>query len=463
MLDLSLKDFTSAFSIEDVKAKLAKFKNTDQYQVELDKNLAALRKDLSKKYSELQSDNDILCAVYRQVNESQKEGLGAAEEIKSTIEEIRELKDQMEETLMNYAVTGWGSGKTFEEMFSELFDPLIAALDPLLDPISQLGIPEIPIISDIPALIQKFANLGRIISKLPPEIRRQAIAEAEEAKKQNKKSYKEKREASGANTTWKRMAYDYENSDSIIWKIIREIVEIFKAVIEMIEAICSCLEIFAILIVIDKLKPVLDQFKIMVGDAITILEGVKDLLKCIITGKFSLLKLLQKVLMSKIESIVDILTYICSGTNLPSNALISACYADIISCQCDISAINLSVDYFEMESKIVYNYKMQEKCSKDIKNSEKMISKLEKKNPPPVKKIQLQNDAKEHLEKLSEKLESTQTENLSNSLNLFINAISFDANKAELYRSLLIQKTSQDEYLNPLNKDVASGNKDVET
>lgn len=463
MLSLNLKDFTSAFSIEDVKAKLAKFKNTDEYQVELDKNLKNLREDLSKKYSELESDNDILCSVYRQVKESQTEGLGVATELKSTIEEIRELKDQMETALMDYALCGWGSGRSFEEMFSELFDPLIEALDPLLDPISMLGIPEIPIISTIPELIKKFANLGRIISKLPPEIRRQAIAEAEEAKKQNKKTYEEKREAAGANTTWKRMAYDYENSDSIIWKLIREIVEIFKAVIEMLETICSCLEVFAILIVIDKFKPILDQFKIMVGDAVTIFEGVKDLLKCIITGKYSLLKLLQKVLMSKVESIVDILTYVCSGTNLPSNALISACYADIISCQCDISAFQLSIDYLEGESKILYESKMIEKCEEDIKNSEKTISKLESKTPPSVKKIQLQKDIQDHLKELSENLTSTQHEDLIMSLDNYIKASSFDANKQELYKALLIEKTSQDEYLKYLNTPVASGNKDAAT
>lgn len=461
MISLTLEDFTSAASIDAIKSKLEKFKNTDQHQLEIDRNLKYIRKDLDKKYAELQSDNDILCGVYTMLKDTKKEGLGAAEEIRETINEIRELKDEMENTLMEYALCGWGSGKSFEELFSELFDPLIEALDPLLDPISQLGIPEIPLINEIPNIIKKFTNMGRIISKLPPEIRNQAIEEAKAAKEKAKAAkeadYKSKREAAGANTTWTRMAYDYENSDSFVWKLVREIVEIFKAVVEMIEAIASCLEIFAILIIIDKFKPVIDMFKLQLGDAITILTGVKDLLKCIITGKYSLIKLLGKVLMSKVEGIMDFFTYVCNGIDLPSNAMISACYMDIISCQCDISSLQLSIDYFENESKAIYENKTIEKCDKEIKNTEKKIEKLKKKDPPSVEKIALQEGVKEFLEKYSAELLSSNNETLSAITKCDTDIKNFEANKGELFRSMVIAQTSQDEYLKVLNTPVANG------
>jgi len=460
MLDITLNDFTSSFSIDAVRSKIAKFQNTDEYQVEVDKNLKYIRQDLNEKYSELKETNDVLCGIYQKLNETQKTGLGAAEDIRETIDEIRQLRQEMEEALMNYATTGWGSGKTFEEMFDELFMPFIEALDALADPISQLGLGEIPLINQIPELIKKFMTMGKIVSKLPPEIRNQAIAQAKQAKEELKKSYAEQREAAGANTTWKRLEYDYENSDSIVWRLIREIVEIVKALFEMIEAICSCIEIFAILIIIDKFKPVIDQFKIMVGDAITILENVETLLKCLITGKYSMLKLLGKVLWSKIEGLIDFFTYVCTDMDLPSNALISACYMDLISCQCDISSLQLSVDYFEAESRATYTKNAKIKCAEEIKNTEKRINALKKKKIPVPAKIQLQENVKSYLENLQEHLISSENENLSASALIKLNIDSFEGNKSQTFKSLLAEKTSQDEYLNPKPKKESSENKD---
>ena len=88
---------------------------------------------------------------------------------------------------------------------------------------------------------------------------------------------------------------------------------------------------------------------------------------------------------------------------------------------------------------------------------------MKKKDPPSVKKIALQEGVKEFLEKYSAKLLSSNNETLSAITKCDTDIKNFEANKDELFRAMVIAQTSQDEYLNPLNKDVASGNKDAET
>ena len=431
------------------------------------KNISKAQEELNKSYSRLSEDQNLLCTLYRNFSKDSDKGLGVADDIKKTIREIKDWKEEMEDALFKYATTGWGSGKTIEEMFNELLDPFLAAFDPLQSIVSQLGLDQIPIINTLPQMIQSFSNLGRIINSMPSEIKNEARRQAKEAKEAEKekkaKDFEAYNERVGGNKTWNYIAYTY-NDDSLLKKIIDEIVEAFKAVIEMIKTLCSCAEIFAILLIIDKFKPVIDQFKIMIGDAVVILENVETLFKMLIQGEYAMLKFFGKLLWSKVEDIYNILTYVCSGRDLPSNALISGCWMDIVSAQCDISSATLSVEWFQNAMKYHSDEKAVKSYSDKIDEVKANIEQMNSESVLDSEKIQAENERLSSLDGYMLALKNVKMPKDYDKLMKSIDeSMVFDARKEKIYAAELAKRTSEDEYLNPLNKDVASGNRDVET
>lgn len=440
----------------DPEAIIRKLSQNGDKEIErLQKNISKLQADLSKSQTQLNSDNSILCGLYASFSKTEKDGLIAAEEVNSAIEELRALEKEMRKSLFDYAKTGWGSGRTAEEMFMELIDPMLAAVSSLSSVIQQMGLPQLPIVDQIPTMLQKFSSLGKIISKMPKEIKNAARKEAEEARKleeaeeeEAEKAAIEKAKKNGGNQTWALIAYRYNNSP--LKDVIDGIVKAFNALLDAIEMICSCAEIFAILLIIDKFKPIIDQFKIIVGDAVTILENVDVLLKQIIVGKFSMLELLGQLIWEKVRSVWDILVYACCSQGLTTNALISGCWADIVSAECDISSISFKLGTEESKLQLLIDNKTEEKYSDKIEKIEKYIENLKSKKDIDPEIIRSQTIEKDFLLKKKEKLVEEDypyhKDQLAASMDI---SESFEENRAKIYAATLDSKLSLDKYLNP--------------
>ena len=426
----------------------------EEYVKKSEKEISKLQKSLSESYDRLNKDNNLLCTIYNDLLKSEKDGLGAASEIKEAISEIKKWREEMQDAFLEYATTGWGSGKTIEEMFNELFDPLLAALEPLNDVVSMMGLEELPFIGIVQRMITKFTELGRILSIMPDEIKDEARRQAELAKQAEKEAKRRDMEQKGANTTWKRLVYVY-NDNSILKRLIDEIVECFNAFLEMLEVICSCAEIFAILMIMDKFKPVIDMFKLAVGDAITILENIKTLLKLLIQGKFAMLKFFQKLLWSKVEDISNLLTYLCSGMDLPSNVLISGCWMDIVSAKCDISSTQLSIDLVT-----AWLDKHNKTTTRDHIEDETEELRAYMNECMQSNRIEEARELEKDLSGLTLQLKKYDTRilpNCENKISAADEAVQYmAANLSSIYASELEAATSQDEYLNPIAKETTN-------
>jgi len=427
------------------------FGNSDRDKIaeEISKNIADVQKDLNKSYDQLNIDQNLLCTFYRDLSKNKKDGLGAAEDVRNTIDEIRKWREQMEEEFLAYAKSGWGSGKTIEEMFDEIFNPLFQAVEGLTAVVSNMGLGQIPFINTLPKMLENFSNIGKIVRKLPKEVREAAEAEAAEAKAAEKQKEDDAVNAAGGNKTWARIAYRY-NNDSMLKKLVDEIVELFKAFWDLMELIASCAEIFAIMIILDKFKPVIDQFKIMIGDAVNIISNIYDFLKLLIKGKFALIEFFGKLLWSKVEGLWNILVYVSVGQNIETNALISGCWMDIVSAQCDISAFELSIDCLQNQMLCHNDNKMYDIYNNKIDEVNGILNDLKSKTPLEVKEIDSKEKELDALKKKKDKLVSYTVPTHST---LFLNSLSshefFLKNIESIYTQALDKNMSLDKYLNP--------------
>lgn len=419
----------------------------------IEKNIERSKKaisDLETQYKEVQEQvmayKKILEELCNKVTDSKKEGLNVVAEIKNMVEQVKALRTEMENSLMSFAVTGWGSGKSAEEILDELVTPLIDSVLAMSDVIKKLELPDIPLIKDIPAMLQKFSNLGRIINHLPPELKNAARQKVEELKQS---------EASGepieANNgkTWSLAALK-STAENILNKIINDIVELYGAVVDMLEIICSCAEIYAILLLIDKFKPIIEQFKLMVGDVVTILTSSQELLKCVLSGKYAMLNMLKKVIKKKLEDAWNVLVYVCAGNGYSTDVLISGCWSSIVSSQCDLSSIALSID---LNKDILQNYidaSIVSKYSNKIDKIAGYINTLSAGNFIDSEKIEIESIRKSLFEQKKEKLLSVDfLKNYEHTLSSYAALVNFDINKVKLYSSLIDSNVSLDKFLNP--------------
>ena len=430
----------------------------DAVAKKLQKEISEAQAKLSKSYSQLSEDQNVLCTLYRDFSKGTKDGLGAAADLKQAVKDIQKWREEMENALINYAKSGWGSGITVEEMFSQLFDPFLASLVPLTDIISQMGLQEIPILNTLPQMLQSFSSIGRIVSKMPSEIKNEARKQAKEAKEAEEAAKNADFEAYnkevGGNKTWNRIVYAY-NDDSLLKKIINEIVEAFKALLELIKTICSCAEIFAILLILDKFKPIIDQFKIIVGDVLNTLESIKTVLKALIEGEYAMIKLFGELLWSKVEDIYNIFLYIVSGRDLPSNALISGCWMDIVSAQCDISAATLSIDMLQNAMAVHADEKAIEAYSNKIDEVNGLIEDMKAATPLNAKEIQEEESRLASLQLYKDTIENVKNPKHRDKLEDSIESLErFKANKTQIYAAELAARTSQDDYLNVSAKEI---------
>lgn len=443
--------YSEVLKLPEPKTLFASSKDADKYEKSLNDEISKLQKDLSKSYEQLAIDQGLLCSFYKDSSDQSKNGLEAASEIRNTIEDIKKWRKEMEDEFLNYATTGWGSGMSIEDMVDSILNPLLQSVEGLTAVFSQMGLGNIPMLGTIPKMLQNFSNVGRIVRTLPKEVVDAARYQADSAKQIEESG---SIEVVGGNQTWTNVAYKNSN-DSTMKKIVDEIKSCFEAFLDLLQTIASCAEIFAIILIIDKFKPVIDQFKIMVGDAVTILENVEELLKLLVKGKFALIEFVGQLIWSKIEDLWNIIVYVSVGQGISTNALISGCWSDIVSVKCDISAIELSIDFVQNQLISHSDAKTMDVYRDKIDEAESFVKLLKSSSSPNMDSIRTEEKKLESLKTKEKILKTITAPEHGMQLSSSLSAIEFfEKNRSSIYQQLLDQNISLDSYLNPKKEEV---------
>lgn len=328
------------------------------YEYRVQENL----NDLSAVQLQWNEDAVLLSSYKEDKSEFENIGLTIKNEILKSIDELRQTKDELEQELAAFAGVVWDefsdhATQSAMDIFNQIFDPLMQAITPLMDVVSNVGLPEVPILGNLQAVIQKIAKTGQLISKLPRDVRNAARQEMADKKKAEKELRKAQADADEAErkykqinenmTWWDRQMDDFKASP--FGKIVLEIVDIFMQVLEVLTMICQCAVYAALLMLLEKLKPLLQQL----GDIIALISNALSVMKMLMFSQAQLIRFFYKMLEEKLSELWGLVQYVIGGGwSLPVNGLISAVHADMICCEFEMSSINMEIGRLQLDHKI---------------------------------------------------------------------------------------------------------------
>lgn len=346
------------------------------YDYQVQENL----NDLSSVQLQWNEDAALLSSYKEQKSDFQNIGFTIKNEILKSIDELRQTKDELESELAAFAGVVWDdfadhANQSAMDVFNQMFDPLMQAIAPLMDVVSNVGLPEVPILGNLQAVIQKIVKTGKLISKLPREVRdaaRQEMADKKNVEKELRKAQADADEAARKYKQinqnmrwWDRQVDDFKASP--FGKIILEIVDIFMQVIEVLKMICQCAVYAALIMLLEKLKPLLQQL----GDIIALISNALTVMKMLMLSSAQLIRFFYKMLEEKLSELWGLVQYVIGGGwSLPVNGLISAVHADMICCEFEMSSINMEINRLELDHKVDIDAEIQKNWEKYSKSLE---------------------------------------------------------------------------------------------
>ena len=442
--------------------------------------LAKSKADVSKSLSlngDINELNTQICADWNLIHqlEQAKDGSlfsGFKKDIAAAINELEEMKTEMEGELEEFAtgITSLSSymgkgGMSEEEMFDMLFNPFMEALKPIADFLPTMGIPDLPIINNIPKMIDKIVQMGRLIKQMDPETVARAREEAEAAEQTQKAINKleaEKRQA--GMTPWQKTKDNFKHSK--FGQILTEIYDLLKDVLQIIMMIAQNIVIFAILELIRIAKPVIDAFQLAVGTIVTLLENVYTLVRLMFLSSAQMLKYFWKLVEKKLSGLYYMVYYAASGGwSLPENYMISAAYQDIVSCELEISGLIYELNDANLKAQLSGVEDQLKSCEKKTKKITTMLDKMKTK---PSKSEEIlanyrkdrERIEKEAIPKLNEKKKDI-SDQLSTNLNL--SAAFDDAAKKEYTDMRLLEFMNGDLYLSACQEKLKQKQEELHT
>lgn len=296
----------------------------------------------------IKQDNKLLSSYMDDNLSAQKMNFGIAGLLSGITEQLEDIKRRLSSEYSTWADLGGALLSTAASSFNAgqagVMEKLMAIVDPLVESVTMLQdsilnkmqIPDLPIIGSIQDILKEIANIGRVVSKVDPQLR-------EEARNRAKK---EKEEAN-KNKGWFASVYE----DSWLEAIVNEIVEIIRQVILLIKDIISLIQPFLLMMLLDILKPVIEAFGLVIGEIYGICASVVELGKMLIYNQAKLLDMFAQAIIEKISEIWDIFRYVMYGGALPKDAMISALAGDIVSCNFEISAKQLEINLIKSNQK----------------------------------------------------------------------------------------------------------------
>lgn len=420
--------------------------------------------DLSGVQLQLEEDKTLLSSYKDQKSETIQIGMAIKNQIINTINELENTKNDLEKELQEFAGIVWDeftdhAGRSAEDIFNEIFEPFMQALTPLMDLVGSVGLPEVPIIGNLQAIIQKIAKTGQLISRLPKEVREAARKEADEQKKLEKERRTAEAEAAEAErkykqvdqnmSWWDRQKDDFRNSP--FGKIILEIVEIFTQVIHVVWMICQCSVYAALLMLLEKLKPLLSQL----GDIIALISNAFSVMKMLMLSSAQMIRFFYKVLEEKLSELWNVVRYVIDGGwSMPINGMISAVYADMICCEFEISSINMEMGRISIDHNVDLDEDKIKEYEKRIKSLEGNLESAKAEDPRDASKImtltKMQRKTKENKAFALLKLDEDKAAYDS----MLADIDSFKETAPDQYTLELQKRTAADEFLQNSHKEI---------
>ena len=416
--------------------------------------------DLSAVQLQWDEDAALLSSYKEQKEDFQNIGLMIKNEILKSVEELRQTKDELENELAAFAGVVWDdftnhANQSAMDIFNQIFDPLMQAITPLMDVVSNVGLPEVPILGNLQAIIQKIAKTGQLIAKLPKEVRAAARQEMEDKKKAEKELRKAQAEADEAARKYKQINenmswWDRQMDDfkaSPFGKIVLEIVDIFMQVIEVLKMICQCAVYAALMMLLEKLKPILQQL----GDIIALISNALTVMKMLMLSSAQMIRFFYKMLEEKLSELWGLVQYVIGGGwSMPVNALISAVHADMICCEFEMSSINMELDRLQLGHKIELDGEMREMWQQRVNE----LTAAQEQNSGPNELDPFAAQAAEYVKRELQKSRvqlnrasviELQDKSALNTLGIDISA--FNETASDKYNLELEKRTAEDEYL----------------